>query len=330
MTQVGSLSIDQVRTRRDLHDFIELPWRIYAVHPNWVPPLRSYVRELLDTGSHPFWKHARQKLFLARRRGRAVGRIAFILDHNYNERHDEKSAGFLARGFEHAPVVMYAYTPPYYPRLAENAGYEKEMDLFAWRRHVPEDFPPVRSRAMERMRARWDIRVRSGAWHRFDDDMRLVRRIYDEAWAENWGFVPATDEEAAWSARQYRRFADLDLLCFAYLDGQPVGLAMAVPDVNPLLMELNGSVGLRGGLYFLWHRRRWQGARVILAGIIPRARNTGVPLFLQIYLARRLCEKGYEYVEEGWVLETNRDANVMQERTGSHHVKTYRLVRKDI
>ena len=74
----------------EMKAFLELPWKIYARDPNWVPPLKKEVAKLLDPKAHPFWQFAEQRLFLAQRDGETVGRIAGIVDHNYNRFHDER------------------------------------------------------------------------------------------------------------------------------------------------------------------------------------------------------------------------------------------------
>ncbi|MGD9646820.1 MAG: hypothetical protein AB7U73_13985 [Pirellulales bacterium] len=90
----GAVEIVRVESRQQLREFIDLPWRIYRDEPLWVPPLKSQVRHLLDAARHPFWQHAERELFLARRQGRTVGRVAAIVDHSYNRFHDERMGIF--------------------------------------------------------------------------------------------------------------------------------------------------------------------------------------------------------------------------------------------
>jgi GNAT superfamily N-acetyltransferase len=91
---VARVEITPVASRTDLRGFVALPFRLYANDPNWAAPLKSDVRWILDTGKNPFWKHARRKLFLARRDAKVVGRIAAIVDEEHNRVHQEK-AGFF-------------------------------------------------------------------------------------------------------------------------------------------------------------------------------------------------------------------------------------------
>ncbi len=86
--------VSEVVSRRDLKEFVELAYRLYAGDGSWVPPLRSDVRWMLDTGKNPFWKHASRKLFLARRGERVVGRIAAIVDPEHNKVHQDRTAFF--------------------------------------------------------------------------------------------------------------------------------------------------------------------------------------------------------------------------------------------
>ncbi|HWR72214.1 MAG TPA: acyl-CoA N-acyltransferase, partial [Nitrospirota bacterium] len=87
---MAGIEIIAVDGRSELKDFIDLPWRIYAEYPNWVPPLKKEVRRMLDPRRHPFWEFSERMLFLARRGSETVGRIAGIIDRNYNQFHNEK------------------------------------------------------------------------------------------------------------------------------------------------------------------------------------------------------------------------------------------------
>ncbi|MBI5442339.1 MAG: hypothetical protein HY900_14140 [Deltaproteobacteria bacterium] len=88
------LSVSEVSSGRDLREFVELPFRLYAADPDFVPPLRTDVRWMLDPGKNPFWQHARRSLFLARKDGRVVGRIAAIADDEHNRVHADRTGFF--------------------------------------------------------------------------------------------------------------------------------------------------------------------------------------------------------------------------------------------
>jgi GNAT superfamily N-acetyltransferase len=88
------VTVSTVRSAAQLGAFIDLPWRLYAGNPNWVPPLRKEVRAMLDHQHHPFWEHARGVLFLAENEGSVVGRISAQVDDNYNNLWNEKLGSF--------------------------------------------------------------------------------------------------------------------------------------------------------------------------------------------------------------------------------------------
>lgn len=94
MSAAEDVPVGPVADRSDLRDFVDLPFRLYRDDPDWVPPLRSDVRWVLDEGKNPFWKHARRELFLARRGGRVVGRVAAIVDAEHNRVHEDRTAFF--------------------------------------------------------------------------------------------------------------------------------------------------------------------------------------------------------------------------------------------
>ena len=91
---MSPVSVAPVSAGSDLRDFVELPYRIYSGDPDWAPPLRSDVRWMLDEAKNPFWKHARKRLFLARRDGKVVGRVAAIADDEHNRVHEDRTGFF--------------------------------------------------------------------------------------------------------------------------------------------------------------------------------------------------------------------------------------------
>jgi GNAT superfamily N-acetyltransferase len=83
-----------VESKSDWNDFIDLPWKIYKGDPNWVPPLKIAVRDLLDVNKNPFFKHAFMHPILAYQNGECVGRVVGVVDENNNRYHEEKAAFF--------------------------------------------------------------------------------------------------------------------------------------------------------------------------------------------------------------------------------------------
>ena len=88
---MSDFTVVPVRTSGELKEFVNLPWTLYAGDPNWVPPLKKMVADLLTPGKHPFWEFAQRELFLLKRVRETVGRIAAIVDMNFNDYHQVRA-----------------------------------------------------------------------------------------------------------------------------------------------------------------------------------------------------------------------------------------------
>jgi hypothetical protein len=83
-----------VTSRRELNEFVELPFRLHSSHPAWVPPLRLDRYAQLSRRMNPFFTHGDARYFLAWRGDRVVGRITAHIDHAFNEYHSSKWGWF--------------------------------------------------------------------------------------------------------------------------------------------------------------------------------------------------------------------------------------------
>jgi hypothetical protein len=376
---VAPIKIITVDRPSDMKAFIELPWRIYAQDANWIPPLKKEIRRLLDPAVHPFWKFSERILFLAQRDSETVGRIAGIVDHNYNRFHNDKmgiwgffecardpeaaaalfseveewarqkglaflrgplnpstnyEVGLLIEGYEYPPVFLMTYNPPYYVDLVESQGFTKEKDLLAF--FVDKKWRPPEwlGRVAKRIKGQGNIRIRSGQLGNLPHEMNLVKEIYQEAWFDNWGFVPMTEAEVGEMARSLVKIIDPDLVFFLYYDEEPVGAGMIVPDVNPLLKRFNGKIGFLGWLKTLLYKKEITGLRGLIFGVKKKYQELGLPLVAFDYLYRILFEnikfKDYQYMELGWNLEDNDRINQWYEDGGAKVYKKYRIFRKSL
>jgi len=368
------IQIVQVQTPSDLNAFINLPWKLYRKHPNWVPPLKKYVRKLLDTKRHPFWQFSDQLLLLARRGSETVGRIAGIIDRNYNRYHNagmgawgffecindrevaralfsrvedwvcgqgmtflrgplnpstNYEVGLLVDGFDGLPTFMMPYNPPYYLDLVESAGFRKEKDLLSFivdRNWEPPEWMEALGR---RLREQGSVTVRSGDVKNLHAEIALMKKIYDESWAKNWGFVPMTDDEGSELAANLVRIVDPDFAVFIFFKNEPAGVGLAVPDLNPLLKRLNGKIGLIGAIKWLLYRKEVRGLRGLLFGVKEEYRQLGLP-FVGLTHALQVARGSdrYDYLELGWNLEDNEAINKLEEEGGARPHKRYRVYRK--
>jgi GNAT superfamily N-acetyltransferase len=373
------MNIESVGSPRALREFIELPFRIYTGDPNWAPPLRSDVKWMLDVSKNPFWKHAQRKLFLARRDGKVVGRIAAIVDDEHNRVHDEKIGFFgffeseddrevAAALFREAeswvrgalpeasrlrgpvnpslndeagalvpaesdpgiPFIMMTYNPAYYLDLFAAAGYGKVKDLLAILAPVDDRSFGRLARIAEIVRKREKGRatVRQIRMDKFDDDLAIVKDLYNRSWEKNWGFVPMTSEEIDAMAKKLKPLLYPPWVLFVELDGKPVGFHLALPDYNLVLNKLGGSLLPFGWLKFLLLKKKIDRVRTLALGILPEYRRRGFDALLYYEAVKEGVRLKYTSAEFSWLLEDNQDILRPLEIFGGRVYRRYRLVEK--
>lgn len=365
--------IRRVATARDLKLFIDLPYRLHARDPIWVPPLRLEMKDRLDRKKHPFFEHADAEYFLAERNGEVVGRIAAIANRLHNEIHADRvgffgcfecvneqpvadalfaeaaawlrakgldtirgpvnlsvndETGLLVDGFDTAPTLMMPHNPSYYPPLLERAGFVKAKDLLVYTGGAPDHYVPVPERLVrgtELIRKRMGVTLRPLNMKRFDEEIEHVKRIYNQAWEKNWGFVPMTEREIDHLAVQLKPIVVPELVPFAEKDGKVIGFGVTLPDINVALKRYNGSLlGAIAGLLMI-KTKRIRRARIPLLGILPEYRGRGVDAMLYQWIWSKSGERKIYWGEAGWILEDNPAMNAGLEKMTFRVYKTYRL-----
>jgi hypothetical protein len=241
-----------------------------------------------------------------------------------------ESAGLLVDGFASDPCLLMPYNPPEYAGFIERAGYSKAKDLLAWTIDLTAPLGGRIARIGERVARRHGILIRALDLTAFDRDLAILQSIYRSAWAHNWGFVAPTDAEIGQLAAELRPILDPEIIIFAEMDGRAVGCAVAVPDVNQVLKRMKGRLLPFGFIHFLRRRSIVDGTRVLLLGVLPELRRTGLyPLLIQ-EIFRRGVAGGYKRAELSWTLEDNDEINAGIEAAGGRHYKTYRIYEKSL
>lgn len=242
-----------------------------------------------------------------------------------------EECGLLVTNHESPPYVMMTYNPPYYEDLLVGWGLAKVKDLVAYEIRG-EEFNVTRFLGLERLmkRSGLDIRVRSVRMKRFDEEVALVRDLYNSAWEKNWGFVPMTDAEVEYMAKQLKPVVDPDLALIGEIDGEPAGFALALPDLNQAIRRVNGRLLPFGILKLLWYMRRINGIRIITLGLKEEYRRTGLASMFYFEIFKRGSKKGHTVAESSWVLEDNHVMRGALEKMGFHHYKTYRLYERAV
>lgn len=262
--------------------------------------------------------------------GEGVTRMRGPYDLSVNQ-----TCGLLVDGFEFPPVVMMGHAQPYYGPHVEAAGLQPVMDLLAYR--VPGDFstPDVMARAVRRFSRR--LRVRPLDKRRFDEEMTLLKDIYNDAWSKNWGFVPLTRDEIVHLGHDLRPLIPPEYIQIAEVDGVPAAFIVLLPDVNEWVRDLGGRLLPFGWARLAWRiwRRRVQGSRVPLMGVRKSYQGTalGSALALAVIDAVRWPGRadGIQWVELSWVLETNQGLRgILESALGSELYKRYRIYERTL
>jgi GNAT superfamily N-acetyltransferase len=259
--------------------------------------------------------------------GRLLGRIAVRGPANPSM---NDGAGFQIDAFDTDPYVMMPYNPPDYPRYVEAAGYHKVKDLYAWLFEREQELGEKIGRLAKRVRARYNPVVRPVDMKRFDEELAIVKNLYNEAWEENWGFVRYTEAEFDHLASELKHVVDPDLARFVELEGHVAGMAICLPDVNQVLKRVRGRLLPFGIIALLRRKKIIDQLRLAILGLMPEYRNKGLETVLVDELYKHAMSKGYQRCECSWVLEDNRAMNRALEASGARLYKTYRLYQKEI
>jgi GNAT superfamily N-acetyltransferase len=243
--------------------------------------------------------------------------------------------GLLIEGFGRPPCLMMTYNPQSYPRLIQGAGYRKAKDLHAYISPVHGASLGRLQKLAERTRARNPgLTTRGANLSDFHGEVKLVQEIYNSAWEKNWGFVPMSDAEIEWLAKELKPLVHPELLRFALYDDEPVAFLLTMPDWNPVLADLDGSP-LRHPLRTLKHVLRskpetMEGLRLFTLGVKPEHRKRGVEgILLGEGLAVSL-DVGYKWCEYSWILEDNELTKRAVRLMDGELYKVYRIYEKAI
>jgi hypothetical protein len=233
--------------------------------------------------------------------------------------------GFLLEGFDKPPTVMMPYTHSYYLELAEQYGFQKAKDLYALFKKAEDGIPERIEKIAERIRKKTDVTIRSFNMKKFNRDINFLKEVYNDAWEKNWGFVPMTDKEFDLTAKKLKQFVDPELIIFAEVNNNPIGVTVTVPDINQVLKRLNGRLGLIEMLKFLYYRKKIDGVRSLIGGVKKEYRNTGIITLLFYETAKNAIKLGYKWSELGWNLEDNDLINQFDIAIGGEIYKKYRI-----
>jgi GNAT superfamily N-acetyltransferase len=263
-------------------------------------------------------------------RGHGRARILGPMDFTTND-----ELGILIEGFELRPMILQPWHPPYYRELIEAQGFSKTIDLLMWHLGLGElkqgnEFHPMIHAAAEKARIEHGIAIRNMRKREMEAEVKRFMEVYNEAWGDNWGFVPITDAEVRFQAKNLKQVLDEDWAFMAEKDGEVVGAALSLPDVNQVLATMNGRLLPFGWLRFLLGRRKIDRIRVLALGVKHAYQHTGVAAGLYLKHLDAASPDGVPAGEMGWILETNEPMNRAMEGMGGKVVKRYRIYERSI
>lgn len=243
--------------------------------------------------------------------------------------------GLLTIGHDHPPTVMMGHHRPEYRAWVEGAGYSVAKQLRTYELDITKEFPPLIQRIILSGEKNPRIRVRKVDKSRFDEEAAIILNILNDAWGDNWGFVPITDSEIAFTGKKLKPIVFEELIRVAELDGEPVAFMMTLPDLNEALKPLNGSLLPFGWAKLLrWLRKpQVRTMRVPLMGVVKRlqaSRMASQLAFMMIEYIRRdaIARFGASRGEIGWILDDNQGMNAIADAIESHVNKLYTIYDK--
>ncbi|HMP83743.1 MAG TPA: GNAT family N-acetyltransferase [Verrucomicrobiota bacterium] len=366
------------RSRADIRRFLLVPYGIYRDDPLWVAPLMGDLRKVF-TDENPFFQHAEMQLWVAVRDGRDVGRIAGIVDRNFNSYQKENAAffgffecvkdravshalmesamnwartkglknilgplnpttneegGLLVDGFDSPPVFMMTYNPPYYSDLVTGEGFTKAKDLLAYFFNLANTPMGRFERIASKFRKREpDISITPIRKRNLAECLAKVKSVYNEAWQENWGFVPMTDAEVDFMAGRLKPLLTEGLAYVAETPREPVGFLLAMPDFNQAFKPLKGQLLTPRFFGFVPYLLGWKVpnvCRVITLGVKASHRGRGIEAAMLAEGLRTGFKLGFQGIEASWILEDNTAVQRVIELFGGKVYKTYRVYERPL
>jgi hypothetical protein len=243
--------------------------------------------------------------------------------------------GLLIQGYDHPPTVMMGHAKPEYRGWIEAAGYKPVKQLVTYDLDITGGFPPLVNRIVAMGEKNPRIRIREVDKSKFDEEAAIILAILNDAWSDNWGFVPLTQPEIDDVGTKLKPIVFNDLIRIAELDGRPVAFMITLPDLNEVIKPLNGNLLPFGWAKLLWwlKRPRARTMRVPLMGVVKElqaSRMASQLAFMMIEYIRRAAVSRYgaSRGEIGWILDDNQGMNAIADAIESKINKVYQIYEK--
>jgi len=242
--------------------------------------------------------------------------------------------GVQLHGFNTSPYIQMSHTPHYYNALFEKAGFTKAHDLYAYKlvgnevkKH--ELFPRLKMITDNKLQQK-ELIFRPINMNRYKSELELINTIFNQTLQYDWGFVPSAMEEVLFTADAMKMIVDPELIIFAEHKGRVVGCSISLPDINQVLIHLNGKLFPFGWIRFLYYKQKINRIRVYLLGILEENRCKGLDVVFYYQSIMKAMERGYNEAELSWISEDNTAMIRIVEKIGATRYKSYRMFQKVI
>jgi len=243
--------------------------------------------------------------------------------------------GLEIEGFSEPPTAMMGHHRPEYQGWVEAAGYGKAKDLLTYEVNIATWEDPKIDRLIAMGERNEHIRIREIDKSKFAEESRLILNLLNEAWSDNWGYVPLTEAEIAYAGKKLKPIIFNELVRVAEVDGEPVAFMLTIPDINELTRDLNGELFPFNFIKLLWRLRkpRTRRLRVPLMGVAKKLHHSRLAsqlAFMMIEFTRRdaVSKYGASIGEFGWILEDNKGMLSIAQLPGAHVNHRYRIYEK--
>lgn len=265
-------------------------------------------------------------------RARGMKKLAGPFNFSVNE-----ETGMLVDGFDTPPFVMMPHGRPYYKDRIEALGYTKAHDMHAldWDNKL-NFIPEKRKHFVEKTLDSPKVSIRNLDMNDFTGDIRRLVEIYNDAWSDNWGFIPFTEDQVRHMASELRPIISKHNVVFCYYEGEPAAFALALPNINEAIRDMNGKL-----LPFNWAKLIWRlkvrglsTARMPLMGIRKKLQRRPIGAAFAYKMIEMTntenMKRGLVYSETSWILESNKGMLSMLVDMGCRIYKTYRIYEKPL
>jgi len=377
----SQIVVREVVGKADRDKFINLPLKVFANDPVFVPQLHFERAEHINPKKNPFFDHADVQLFVAERDGYVVGRISAQVNHLHIDVYNdatgqfgfldaiddgdvfaallEKAAQWLAErgmkrmqgpfnfsineetgvlidGFDTPPSIMMPHSLPCYKSHLEAHGLTKAKDVIAYDFNLKLELPRAMAMMVRKAKRSKDFTIRPASKKHLARDLDIIMDIFNDAWSQNWNFVPWTKAEITALGEALKVLVSEDYIAIASYKGEPVAMSVTLPNINDWIKDLNGRLLPFGLIKLVWRlfMTTPQNVRMPLMGVRKEFHGTPVGSALALMVIDQIMQdhkkRGVKRGELSWILEDNMPMRNVIEGLGGEPYKIYRVYEQAI